>query len=343
MKWFKFLSAAALVVLALAPSALADGRKPGSVLVFPVHRSGSTFVTIVSVTNTNTLPMNPVSFGGATTAHYEYVNTVANPMDPQIPLMCIVFDRYEFLTPADTFSVLTSCHNAITSAGQEGYLVVSAQDPYLFDTPWNFNWLVGSELVINASGGMYSVNAIPFKAVNNDGLATDLNGNGALDFDGVEYEGIPDVLYIDNFVALAGSQLALVSLTGGPMATNMVYFDVWNDNEYPMSTTKLMGCWFDQPLVNVSPLFEEFFLKNNTPHDPTELDLTCSGVGGIETGWARIQSLGVFLPGGQPFASDGALLGCITAGIATVIDGGHLLWESDALQFNGRAFEPAFP
>lgn len=343
MKWLKFLSAAALVVLAFAPSAMADGRKPGSVLIFPVHRSGSTFVTIVSVTNTNTLPMNPMSFGGATTAHYEYVNTVANPMDPQIPLNCIVYDRYEFLTPADTFSVLTSCHNAVSMSGQEGFLVVSAQDPYLFDVPWSFDWLVGSELVINASGGMYSVNAIPFKSLVDQGGATDVNLNGALDFDGVEYEGIPDVLYIDSFVALAGSQLALLSLTGGPMTTNTVYFDVWNDNEYPMSTTKLMGCWFDQPLVNVSPLFEESFLKNNTPHDPTELDLTCNGVGGIETGWARIQSIGVFYSGGLPFASDGALLGCITAGVSSVIDGGHLLWESDALQFNGRAFEPAFP
>jgi hypothetical protein len=339
MKWSKLLSVA-LVALALAPAALADGRKPGSVLVFPVHRSGSNFVTIVSVTNTNVLPMTPISFGGATTVHYEYVNTVPNPVDPQIPLSCVIFDRYEFLTPADTFSVLTSCHNAVGMAGQEGFLVVSAQNPSLFDAPWSFDYLVGSELVVNASGGMYSVNAIPFKALTSPGSLTDLNGNGALNFDGVEYEGIPDVLYIDSFIALAGSQLALLSLSGGPMATNTLYFDVWNDNEFPMSTTKIMGCWFDQPLAAVSPLFQESFLKNNTPHDPNELDLTCTGVGGIETGWARIESLGVFLPGGLPFSSDGPVLGCITAGLTTVIDGGHNLWESDALQFNGVAFQP---
>jgi hypothetical protein len=310
------------------------------VLVFPVHRSGSTFVTIVSVTNTCTLPMTPVSFGGATTVHYEYVNTVPNPMDPQIPLNCIIFDRYEFLTPADTFSVLTSCHNAVGFAGQEGFLVVSAQNPALFDVPWDFDHLIGSELVVNASGGMYAVSALPFKALTQPFWPTDVNLNGALNFDGVEYEAIPDVLYIDNFIALAGSQLALLSLTGGPMTTNVLYFDVWNDNEFPMSTTKVMGCWFDQPLVNVSPLFAESFLKNNTPHDPNELDLTCSGVGGIETGWARIESLGVFLSGGIQVSPDGAVLGCITAGLTSVIDGGNNLWESDVLQTNGVAFLP---
>jgi hypothetical protein len=338
----KFLSLAALLAVVLAPPVLADGRKPGSVLVFPVQRSGSTFITIVSVTNTNTLPMTPVSFGGATTVHYEYANTVFNPADPQIPLNCVIFDRYEFFTPADTFSVLTTCHNAVSLTGQEGYLVVSAQNPSLFDVPWDFDYLVGSELVLNASGGMYSVNAIPFRGLTGDFAPTDVNQNGALNFDGVEYEPVPDFLYIDSFIALAGSQLALINLTGGPMATNTLYFDVWNDNEFPLSTTKLMGCWFDQPLVNVSPLFTESFLKNSTPHDPAELDLTCTGVGGIETGWARIDSIGVFLPGGQPVSSDGAILGCITAGVSTVIDGGHLLWESDALQLNGVAFEPAF-
>ena len=338
MRFLKLLALAALLVVAIAPSVMAGGRKPGSVLVYPVQRSGPLFVTIVSVTNINTLPMTPVSLGGATTVHFEYANTVPNPADPQIPLNCVIFDRYEFLTPADTLSVLTTCHNATTAGGQEGFLVVSAQNPSLFDVPWAWDFLIGSELVINASGGMYSVNAIPFKAFVAPTAPTDLNGNGALDFDGLEYEGVPDLLYVDTFLALAGSQLALLNLTGGPMAVNTVYMDVWNDNEYPLSTTKLMGCWFDQPLTAVSPLFEESFLQNSTPHDPTELDLNCSGVGGVETGWARIQSLGVFLPGGQMVDPDGALLGCITAGVTTVIDGGHLLWESEALQFNGRAF-----
>ena len=343
MKCLHILCVTALTALVLAPSALADGRKPGSVLVFPVHRSGPAFTTIVSVTNTNVLPMTPVSFGGATMVHYEYANMVPNPIDVQIPLGCVVFDRYEFLTPADTLSVLTACHNAFAPGGQEGYLVVSAQNPSLFNTPWDFDWLMGSELVINASGGMYSINAVPFRGVPGAFMNTDVNLDGALDFDGVEYEGIPDLLYMDSFIALAGSQLALVNLTGGPMATNMLYFDVWNDNEYPMSTTKVMGCWFDQPLVNVSPLFAESFLKNNTPHDPDELAINCNNSGGgVETGWARIESVGVFLPGGTMFASDGALLGCITAGATSFIDGGHLLWESDALQFNGKAFAPGF-
>jgi hypothetical protein len=342
MKSLQTLCLTAVAALILAPTTMAGGRNPGSVLVFPVQRSGPQFTTIVSVTNTNVVPMSPVSLGGATMVHYEYANTIFNPDDAQIPLGCVIFDRYEFLTPADTLSVLTTCHNAINPGGQEGYLVVSAQNPTMWDNPWDFNWLMGSELVINASGGMYSVNAIPFKGLVGPGLSTDLNGNSALDFDGLEYEGVADTLFIDSFVALGGSQLALVNLTGGAFTKNVLGFEVWNDNEYPMSTTKVMGCWFDQPLVNVSPLFDEAFLKNNTPHDPTELDLTCNGVGTIETGWVRINSLGVFLPSGSVFALDGAVVGCITAGATSVIDGGHLLWESDAVQFNGKAFEPSF-
>jgi hypothetical protein len=291
------LICAALVVASLTPAAFAGGRNPGSALVFPVQRTGGAgnFFTLVSVTNTNTQPQTPQSFGGSTLVHYEYVNTVPDPANPAIPLACTVFNRVEFLTPADTLSVATWCHNAVTPSGQQGYLVVSAQDPSKFDTAWKFDHLIGSELVVNAVGGVYSLNAIPFNAGPSDpaggglmdGDPTDVDLDGQLDFDGVEYEAIPDVLYIDSFVAILGSSLSLVNLTGGPHARNTVAFDVWNDNEFPLSATLVMGCWFDLPLSSVSPLFEQWFLVMNTPHDPQELDINCDGLGDLETGWAR--------------------------------------------------------
>ena len=218
MRVVRIAAAAALVASVVAPPTLADGRNPGSVLIYPVQRSGgfasnggSSYFTVVCVTNTNTLPATPVSLGGTTLVHYEYANSTYNPQDPCRPLDCHIFNRVELLTPADTLCVLTTCHNAVDPEGQEGYLVVSAQNPALFDTAWSHDYLVGSELVINGSGGMYSVNAVPFESRVDSGEATDVNGNGQLDFDDIEYEGIPDVLYIDSFIALGGSQLSLLN------------------------------------------------------------------------------------------------------------------------------------
>ncbi len=325
------------------PAAVADGRNPGSTLIYPVHRSGSgggqppegggAFFTVLCLTNTNP--------NAQTTVHYEYANVNANPNDPFLPVSCTIFNRRELLTPADTLCVLTSCHNAVAPGGQEGYVVVSAENPELFGVPWSFDWLVGSELVINSSGLIYSVNAIPFEARVAAGMATDVDGDGNLDFDEVEYEGIADVLYIDTFVAIQGSQLALLNLTGRSQDTNHVQFAIWNDNEFPLSTTLKFKCWFDQPLQEISQIFTQNFLRFSTPHDPAELNIDCSvPTNTIETGWAIIDSVGVFTSGGLEVATDGAMLGAITSGHPTRWDGGHLLWESFDRQLNGEAFAP---
>jgi len=352
------VAGAGLLLASLAPAALADGRNPGSVLIYTVQRSGPDDFTVVSVTNGDTRPMTPNSFGGAIGLHYEYANVVENtdpshPDAPFLPLNCVVFNRHEFLTPADHLSVVTACHNAVSPGGQEGYLVVSAEDPGSFDRAVAHDFLMGSELVINASSGMYSINAVPFRAAADAADAcggdcrqslvhpsTDMNGNGQLDFDGWEYEPVSDVLYVDAFLALAGSQLALLNLTGGSTAVNTVPFTVWNDNEFALSSTRIFKCWFDEPLTAVSPLFEESFLKGSTPHDPSEFSVNCGGQTTIESGWARIDSVDVSSTGGFPVDSDGALVGSISAGPTSVIDGGRLLWESVTKQTNGTAFSP---
>lgn len=342
------LSAAALAATC-APAAFADGVKHGSVLIYPVQRSGDDerkadgkngddFVTIVNVTNCNLTPQTPTSFGGSTNVHYQYVNTVYNEKNPFQPLACTIFNRTEFLTPADTLSVLTTCHNAFSGDGQQGYLVVSAQDPGKFQVEWSFNHLLGSELVINGSGGMYRMNAIPFDAKPLEGLATDLNGNKELDFDDNEYEGIPEVLYLDSFLAVSDSRLALLNLTGGADALAVVQILAWNDNEFPLSATVIFKCWFDQRLKNVNPLFDDDFLADNTPEDESELDVTCDNDDDYETGWAIIDGIVANSPFVAPKANP-ALLGAITAGPECLVDGGDRLWESAAKQTNGIFLE----
>jgi hypothetical protein len=348
-----------LLAFAVAPEALADGRKPGSVLIYPIHRSGfltpqqggkpgfgTLFFTIISVTNTNLQPITPINgLGGSTDVHFEYVNLTPNP-DPLLSYFptCSVANVTERLTPADTRSVLTSCHNAANF--QEGYLVISAEDPNKGPqgdpVPWSFDHLLGSEIVVTSLGGMYSLNAIPFKAGSKIIALgpTDADGDEELDFDGTEYEQMPDELYIDSFLALGGSSLILMNFTGGNAFTANVDIDIWNDNEQAMSQTVAFRCWFEERLDNVSLFFTEPFLLINTPNDPSELDLDCDGLADLETGWARLR--GDNASSTVESIDDCALLGAITAGPGgknVLINGGHLLWESVATQDNGDFFK----
>jgi len=276
--------------------------------------------------------------------HFQYVNVIPDPHDPLIPHGCIVSDRIEYLTPGDTLSVLTTCHNP--SFGSEGYLVVVAEDPLLQPMTWSHNFLVGSELVINSVGGMYSLNAIPFRSMQPSRTATDRDGDDQCDFDGIEFEPLPDHLMIDSFLALEQSSLTLLNLTGTLDFEATLAFDIWNDNEYSLSATVRMGCWIEEQLENLSPIFTYDFLKLNTPHDQAELDLDCDGMSDIETGWVRIRGLQASSPG-QTIPNP-SLLGAVTAGVTDKIDGGHLLWESKAKQPNGDfyrygTFDPEFP
>lgn len=335
MKKLGKFSMIAAVALMLAPAAMAGGRKAGSVLIYPIVRSGGGFITVVSVTNTSLTPQTPGSLGGSTNVHFEYANVIPDPANVFCPLDCIVFDRVEFLTPADNLTVLTTCHNAFFPGGSQGYLVVSAQDPSQFDVPWSHNKLIGSELVLLPTGASYSLIAQPFNAVEAAGAATDNDGDGQLDFDGSEYEEIADVLMLDFFLSVGNANLSLINLTGGPRAENTILFQVWNDNEFLLSTTLSFKCWFDQPLALISPLFTDAFLALNTPNDPQELDINCDGNDDLETGWSMIDSILVTNNGGAVLDNDGAMVGALVSGPASPLSGGHLLWESVATQNNG--------
>jgi hypothetical protein len=331
------LAAALGAALVGASSAAAQVKhlEPGSVLIYAGHRSGPMMWTILNVTNIATAPATPMAFGGSIALHFQYVNTKPNALDPFKPLDCQIFDRIEFLTPADTLSVLTACHNAYGPGGQEGYVVVSAQDPAQFNVDVCHDFLIGSQFSVNSSGAAFSLEAYPVQcAAGAPGMPTDLNGNGQLDFDGLEYVMLPDVLYVESFLAVIRSHLCLINLTGGPLDCNALVFSIWNDNEFPVSATLRFNCWFDQPLERISPLFGSAFFAS-LPNDPNELDINCDGIGDVETGWARIQSRGVFDAGGQQIAPDGVILGCIT----DPTNGDPWLWEVGS-QCNGSFLGP---
>jgi len=330
MRLINKTSLALLGLAAMAPAALADGREPGSVLVYPVVQSelGAPAVfNVISVTNTNR------AGSGETDVHFEYVN-VDDAGTPFLFANCTIADRVETLTPADTLSVLTSCHNGGASpAAANGYLVVSAMDPNAVDTYWSFNHLIGSEQYVSANGGMFSLNAIPFNAEGAEGTDTDLDNDGRRDFDGLEYEGIADELYIDSYVGVLGGNLALISMTGGEYLTN-VNFVIYNDDEFQLSAQFSFACWTNTPLADISGFFTDQGLAT-TANDDRELDINCDGLEDVQTGWAIVRPT-TALSITSDNISNPAVLGALVNTDGGMFQNGRLLWESVAKQTNGQ-------
>lgn len=328
----KLTLATTLAALLSSSFATADGRKPGSLLLYPLQRADIGF-TILALTNTAVQPAGPTTFGDSTNVHFHYVNVQPHEWLPTRTRGCSVFDRVEFLTPADTLSVLVNCHNPSGAFGSRGYVVAIAENPSAVNTPWSHNHLVGSATVALATGVIFQYNALAQESLAADGDPADVSpANFAADFNGVEYETLPERLYVDSFSTLATQSLALANLTGRTSDINRIHLTVWNDNEFPMSLTFEMDCWFHAALSDLSPLFTQEFMAS-VPNDPEEFDCTCDGVGDVESGWLEIQSVGTRTPGGHIVADDGAIVG-VLSGIGATGIGGRLLWE-DGVQTNG--------
>jgi len=322
----RLLSLSLLGLAAFAPSALADGREPGSVLVYPIQRSSLLnpgVFNVINVTNTNR------AGSGETDVHFEYVNVSTSPT-PFLFAVCNIADRVETLTPADTLSVLTSCHNGGTDV--EGYLVVSARNPDLVDTYWSFNHLIGSEQIVSAGGGMYALNALPFTSPLPQGSDTDLDQDGRRDFDGSEYEGIADELYIDSYIGAISGDLVLLTFLGGEYLVN-VNFIIYNDDEFQLSGQYSFSCWTRTPLALISGYFTEQGLQT-TANDPKELDISCDGLQDLNTGWAIVRPT-TALSITSPSVSNPAVLGALANDVAPFMNA-RLLWESVTKQFNGQ-------
>jgi hypothetical protein len=326
MRLINTTSLALLGLSALAPAAMADGREPGSLLVYPLHRSdllNPAVFNVVSVTNTNR------AGSGETDVHFQYVNVSVTP-NPFLFANCTIADRVETLTPADTLSVLTSCHNGATNA--VGYLVVSAMNPEEVDTYWSFNHLIGSEQIVSLGGGIYGLNAIPFTSPQAAKADTDVDQDGRRDFNGTEYEGIADELYIDSYIGAIAGNIVLLSLTGGEYLTN-VDFIIYNDDEFQLSGQYAFACWTETALGLISGYFTAQGLAT-TPDDITELDITCDGLQEFDTGWAIVRPTTALSITSANIANP-AVLGALTNNAPPFMNA-RLLWESVTKQFNGE-------
>lgn len=313
----RLLSPALLATLAVP--ALAEVPRPGSVLVFPIHDS-ATALTVLSITNTD---ISPGSFPGTDDIYVtlRYVNIVPNPDEPLKPLHCTSFHRSELLTPGDTVSFLTTCHNL---PGQRGWVLAYARS--FSGGPVSHNYLVGSGIVVNAQGSADGILPYSFQAIPPEGMPTDLDFDSKRDFDGVEYEPLPAALYADSFLGVGGTRLVLFNTATELSDIVQVRLDVTNDNEFPLSYTFPFKCWFERPLTQLDNIFTQGFLSL-TPNDPSELDINCDNVDDLETGWFKIRALTA--SNGFQTIQNPAILGGLTGG-PFALEPGRPLWGSGA-------------
>jgi len=283
-----------MAAVLMASTALAVGDppptlhlQPGSALIYPLFDSTPGAGTIICVTNLNTsrvyCPQTDYREGDIL-AHFQYVAGDD----------CLEFDRYEFLTPGDTLCVISGKHNP---EADKGFLVVSAVDPATGEKV-GFNYLIGSAIVVQADLNlMWSYTPYAFVSPSVQALdpcvrpETDLDDDGAMDFDGMEYALFPRELFLDSFfeeTAAFGNQLTLMS-TSGQDYVNEVKFLFWNNIEEKFSRTHKFVCWWSGSLSEIS------MIATRLDGDPEEL-----GHPPVQTGWISIAGNRILDLAGNP-------------------------------------------
>jgi hypothetical protein len=179
---------------------------------------------------------------------------------------------------------------------------------------------------------MYALNALPFTSPLPAKADTDLDQDGRRDFDGSEYEGIADELYIDSYIGAIAGDLVLLSFLGGEYLVN-VNFIIYNDDEFQLSGQYSFSCWTRTPLAQISGYFTEQGLST-TANDEDELDVTCDGEDDYNTGWAIVRPT-TALSITSPSVANPAVLGALANDSAPFMNA-RLLWESVTKQFNGE-------
>ena len=248
-------------------------RQPSSLLLYPEFDNRPGMLTIHSVTNT--------SFTDSIRVKLEYVNAED----------CTVADRSLELTPNDTCTFAT---NLLIAEQVRGFGYMYAQCGQT-GPPVVFNQLIGNMLVMDGYDAIsFAVNAVGLRGIENPDAPiascgrreTDLNGNGVRDFDGIEYDPVPDRILIPRFLGQTPdrqNELILIGLSGGQKFTTTLEFLVYNDNEDVFSRQHSFYCWERSPLQDISNLFENDWLAT-TDNDPDEV----LGATATESGWMRI-------------------------------------------------------
>ncbi len=325
-----------LTVLGLASAAMANGRNPASLLVYPEFDNRMMNLTLLTVTNTNT-DFTPVGTGFAGSVRVEFVY-IGKYGQSGTTLDCLEFNREHLLTPNDTLTLLTSAHNP---QHEQGFVYVFAKNPNTGQAIV-FNHLIGNLVTLNGLWSLdYSMNPIAFRGIGSGpGTPTDLDNDGRRDLNNgqpgttnYEYEAVPNEIYIPRFLAQGGSfnsELILLGLSGGRAFTTIVNFWIYNDNEEAFSAQYQFRCWDRVRLGTINGAFNNTFLQT-TNHAANEI----LGASSYDSGWFRVYGQTAFSTAEQ--INDPAIYAVLIE-----IIGSHgaadLPFESVATQHNGALF-----
>lgn len=270
-KGLAILALAFLVVGAFSYDASASNcRNPGSLLLFPHFKTDGQNLSVITITNTgpDDIVLRVV---------WVYKNSDYH---------CIPADTWIELTRNDTFTFMDK---DLFFENEEGFSYVYVVDDLYSEAEVDYDYLIGQELIFGTSGSTppfvvnYGINAVAFEAL-------DVNGDGLLKLDGVEYTLAPYKLMFPRFFGqpdVGGpptgfeSWLIFVNLTGGKFFGQTTKWLIFNDNEVGFSRTVQFPCWWKGGLTEISGVFENSFLVG-TDHDEDE-PLGFQTI--VETGW----------------------------------------------------------
>lgn len=281
----RHLLALPIVAHTLVLSARGAGQEPGSLLFFPEYDNRPGQTSLFTITNTN-----GNAGSGAVRVHFVYVNAQN----------CLETDLIFNLTPRDTVSFFSSVH---TPVGQRGYAYGWALDK-LTGKSIDFDHLIGSELRVDGVATFdWSVQALAYQGRPGAGLDTDLDHDGKLDLDGLEYDRAPNKFYVPRFFGQVPdntargtptSDLILFRPLGPTNSTTTTAFLIWNDNEEVYSASYAFSCWTRTRLLGISGSFGQTFLSY-TNHAPNEI----IGQTTTEAGWFEVRGQVATSSGGQ--------------------------------------------
>ena len=277
-----------LALWTLSASAQPRQHAPASALLFPLFDSGPDATTLITVTNTNTSfeECNEHYRAGDVRLHYQYIDGEA----------FAEFDRYEFLTPGDTLTVRSDTHNP---EGKIGYLLVTAERadaPHAYLVS-DFDYLVGSAIVVRASDET-AFRYVPYSfqsALESPDactiVATDLDGDGAIDFDGNEYVTFPREVIVDSFFeqgARFDNELVLMTTAGNHESVETDFFLLNNQGELFRGALQFQKFWVGS-VSDLTPVASEL------GGDPLEFARPS-----VETGWLMLRRRRIFDQSGRP-------------------------------------------
>lgn len=315
----------ALASLGMASKAMANGRNPGSLLLYPEFDNRDGNLTLLTVTNTNT-GVNPDGSDGSVRVEFIYIGKYGHS---DTVLGCLEFNRTETLTANDTLSLITAVHNP---QQEQGYVYAFAKDR-VTGRAKVFNHLIGNLMTLESINALeYSMNPLVFKGIGNAQTGvTDLDNDNVRDLDGVEYEAVPEEILIPRFIGSGNqfdSELILIGLSGGAAFDTIADFWVYNDNEEAFSAQYQFRCWDRVKLYDINGVFTQDFLANSTTHAVNEI----VGASNVESGWMRVF-------GGTAFSSAEQILNPAIYAVLIERIGGFgaadLPFESVATQNNG--------